>query len=134
MLLQVSINGFVSFGSAYDGLTNNRNLFPNLDRFLVAPYWADIDLRLTGRVAYKLIDTSSSSNNKVLQNVNQFLAENQTLKFTATWGLVASWEETCPFQNRDCTNTKVMVKDIYCIACFIDLLKFPSQTLFKWLL
>ena len=121
MLLQVGTNGFVSFGSArYIGATGDRDLFPNLDdRFLVAPYWADIDLRVTGRVAYKLIDTSSSSNNKVLQNLNQFLAQNQTLKFTATWGLVASWEETCPFRNRECTNTKVMVKDTYCIACLI---------------
>ena len=99
----------------------------------MAPYWTDIDLRVTGRVKYKLIDTSSNDN-KVLQNVNQFLAENQTLKFTATWGLVASWEETCPFGNRECDDTKVMVKDIYCFGCLIDVLTFPSQTLFKWLL
>ena len=115
MLLQVGTNGFVSFGSSYVGATRIRDLFPNLDRFLVAPYWADIDLRQAGRVAYKLIDTSSNSNDKVLQNINQFLAENQTLKFTATWGLVASWEETCPFGDRQCTNTKVMVKDMHCL-------------------
>ena len=134
MLLQVGTNGFVFFGSTYIERTGDFNLFPNLNQFLVAPYWTDIDLRVTGRVAYKLIYTSSTSNNKVLQNINQFLAQNQTLKFSATWGLVASWEETCPFGNRECTNIKVMVKDMYCIACFIDLLTFPSQTLSKWLL
>ena len=101
---QISTNGLVSFGSSSDDFPVDRNEFPDLDRFLVAPYWADFDLRIKGRIAYEIFASPSSS---VVQAVNKFLADNQTLVFSGSWALLASWEDTCRFGDRECTVTKV---------------------------
>ena len=63
-------------------------------------------MRDRGRVVYKTFNRSTDSVH-VLQQVNSFLASNQSLNFRASWVLVARWENTCPFDRKDCPGIKV---------------------------
>ena len=93
----------ISFGSSFTEY--NTKPFP-IDDLVVSPYWDDIDLEITGEVRYSLLSDVESS---LLQQVNYFLENNQSLEFNASWILIVQWIDTCPYENNTCQSEVVSI-------------------------
>ena len=104
-LLQISDNGFISFRQGY--LFSRPEQFPSTtiavrDALIVAPYWSNIDIRLQGRIFYRLIEagrTTEELDMALLNFVSGFIAARQSANFSATSMLVAQWRNVPPFPN-----------------------------------
>ena len=104
MSIQISSNGLISLGRSY--------VFPRPQTFpisskVIAPYWTDIDLRKQGQINYTLVTTHSNDTIGSITLVNNFLASNISVSFSADWILVAQWINVCPYRNSDCSNVQV---------------------------
>ncbi|XP_053123561.1 alpha-tectorin-like [Hemicordylus capensis] len=86
--LYVNNNGVLSFGKPVSQFTPDP--FPLTDgRSFVAPFWADVDNRITGTVYYR-----ESQDEQLLQRVTADIdAYFPSGKFTATWVFVATWDQ-----------------------------------------
>ena len=83
--MQVNNNGDLSFVAAISSYTSSP--FP-LSFPIIAPYWADVDTRGTGRVFYRET-TSSTIISKVASHIsNAFPSQSP---FTATGVVVVTW-------------------------------------------
>ena len=73
------------------------------DALIVAPYWSDVDIRLQGRIYYRLIEPGRSTEDldmTLLSFVNGYIAARQSdiaANFSATAMLVAQWRDVPPF-------------------------------------
>jgi hypothetical protein len=70
--------------------------------FIAAPYWADIDNSVTGEIWYETHTAESGENstesNALLEEVSAFIRARQGLpSFGGSWMLVATWNESFPF-------------------------------------
>ena len=97
-VLQVGINGLISFGSLYGSWINQP--FPGNaainSRYLVAPFWDDVDTRGdNGEVSYEVHQSGY-----YLNTVNLFLRRNRPSSFTGTWMMVAQWNAVHPYFGR----------------------------------
>ncbi|XP_074837543.1 alpha-tectorin-like [Carettochelys insculpta] len=85
--LYVNNNGVVSFGVPVNQFTPDS--FPLSDgRAFVAPFWADVDNRITGEVYYRQSQDPQLLQ-KVTADINAYFAHEE---FTATWLFVATWD------------------------------------------
>ena len=66
---------------------------------VVAPYWADNDIRRGGSVLYETFMRGRSTNdNNVLDNVNRYLRVNSVAKnFTGIFIILARWQNVHPY-------------------------------------
>ena len=63
------------------------------DRYLVAPYWDDVDIRGgRGVISYEI-----HTNGYYLDLVNNFLRQTRPSLFTGTWMAVVTWDAVQPF-------------------------------------
>lgn len=114
MLLQVNLNGHVSFDSELPGYKSDLILPVGLP--VIAPFLADIDTRLTGNVYYRFVrhapwfqEMSSQNNGAMrqsehhvgptrriqLNNISHFTSTSSFLSFSfASSGLLACTEQT----------------------------------------
>ena len=73
------------------------------DALIVAPYWSDVDIRLQGRIYYRLIEPGRSTEDldmTLLNFINGYIAARQSdiaANFSATAMLVAQWRDVPPF-------------------------------------
>lgn len=97
LTLQIGTNGLLSFGSLYNAFGNQD--FPGTSdissRYLVAPFWDDIDISNdeTGQISYEIYESGSY----YLDQVNDFLLRKRPSNFSATWMSVAYWDSVRPF-------------------------------------
>ena len=92
--IQVITNGYLSFGRSH--IDFSPELFPEEGRFLVAPFWADVDVSNgVGYIRYEVHTTSSSS--RVLSDVSDFIHDMTGSQFTGRWMLVAEWSDVPQF-------------------------------------
>ena len=83
-------NGYLSFGRSYVDYTPER--FPIGEQFLVAPFWADIDVSNgVGDIRYEVHTTSSASS--FLTDVSDFISNETRSQFTGHWMLLAEWRD-----------------------------------------
>ena len=104
--LQVSTNGLLSFGR---GVTySNPALFPGIDsyNYLVAPFWANHDIRSTGEVAFQTINSTDDAD--LLSIVSTFVSQQQGVHFTGTWMLVADWIDVAQYGSRTGVNVCIL--------------------------
>ena len=92
---KVTTNGLISFGSAYTSWFNQ--VFPGSffisSRYLVAPFWDDVDTRFgSGEISYEI-----HTDGYYLEAVNEFLKRNRPSNFEGTWMMVAYWNEVHPY-------------------------------------
>ena len=106
--IQISSNGLISLGTSFISYTPET--FP-ISSKVIAPYWTDIYPQLPGRINYILVTTQNDSVGSIAL-VNNFLASNISVSFSADWILVAQWMDVCPFGNSDCTNVRLKNKNI----------------------
>ena len=59
--------------------------------YIVAPFWANSDTRISGEILYEVhADTSRSES---LNAVSQFIRHDHNNRFAGTWMLVTEWRE-----------------------------------------
>ena len=98
---QVGTNGYFTF----DGFTG---FFPflfneNVRLSLVAPFFADIDIRRGGQIIYEVHTQSTSS--ALFSEINLIIEQNLQTEFSGQWLLVATWDDVPPFDVSFQTNT-----------------------------
>ena len=93
---QVSTNGYIIF-------TNPRSVFnpvpvddPRSLEFIVAPYWADADLRLGGAILYKVYQEGVE-----LEKINKHIQATLGIRFEGRWMLFVEWDEVLQFGRRN---------------------------------
>ena len=100
MSIQISSNGLISLGTSYTYFIPET--FP-ISPKVIAPYWDDIDLSQQGQINYTLVTTQNDSVGSIAL-VNNFLASNISVSFSADWILMAQWLDVCPYGNSNCAN------------------------------
>ena len=99
--IQVSTEGVISFGEEFP--YSEPAEFPTQVantrfKYIVAPYWSNIDTRLDGQVWYETHQSGSSAvSNQVLNRVGAFITNQTGVDFTGNWMLVAMWDSVHPF-------------------------------------
>ena len=88
-------NGLLSFDTSYNSFSNQQfpgNFFIS-SRYLVAPFWDDVDIRDgSGEISYE-IHTSGY----YLDEVNLFLRRKRPSDFVGTWMAVIYYDAVHPF-------------------------------------
>ena len=92
--MQVGTNGYFSFGRPV--AIHSPSLFPNTFNYLVAPFWADIDITEPdgGEIYYQVHSRGSNSvSDELLDEVSVFVSNSQQTVFNGSWMLVATWDQ-----------------------------------------
>ena len=91
VVAQIGTNGLLSFGSSYNSFFNQQ--FPIGDRYLVAPFWDDADIRGgNGIISYEIHESGY-----FLDLVNNFLQRMRPSDFVGTWMGVVYWDAVHPY-------------------------------------
>ena len=93
----------ISFGQSFTQY--NPSIFPYSYYNLLTPFWDDIDLSSNGTVYYEVITPDNGLS--IINQVDTYLSNNQSISFSADWILVAKWLNVCPYGNRLCSNIQV---------------------------
>uniref|UniRef100_A0A3B4D6M4 NIDO domain-containing protein n=1 Tax=Pygocentrus nattereri TaxID=42514 RepID=A0A3B4D6M4_PYGNA len=100
----VNNNGHLTFDQPWS--SNSPYRFPaHRGRDLIAPFWTDLDNRISGVISYKQY-SSGSVLTQATQNINQYFPQ---LQFTATSVLVATWDRV-PYYGEN-TFQAVLISD-----------------------
>ena len=86
---QINTNGIISFTSPVP--TFSPRLFPLRNRFLIAPFWADVDTRGSGEIYFQETTDPSLLNkaNVIIQrSTHQVVGLS---RFRPKWMLMATW-------------------------------------------
>lgn len=103
---QVGTNGIISFEEPWYfwypqtfPTTSSRTR----DRFVVAPFWADHDIRLEGEVTYQTYYFLDRDSNAALEYVSAFIRNQSDAaeSFSGRWMLVAQWTDVHPYPHGD---------------------------------
>ena len=66
--------------------------------YVVAPYWADHDIRKSGEVYYETFEKGKSkTDDVVLDEVNRYVSLNTEQYFTGTFMILAEWQNVHPY-------------------------------------
>ena len=103
LFCQINTNGLISFGNSFTRF--NPGLFPIIFRYLVAPFWSDVDISRTGSIRYQVY----SNGNRETEIVSQFISEENFI-FTAEWMLIVEWNRVPQFGR---PSYQVNTTDIY---------------------
>ena len=117
-MTQVGTNGVISFSMPF----YYWHLYPFPGNFyvrrfhVVAPYWADNDIRRGGSVLYETFMRGRSTNdNIVLDNINRYLrVNNRTEDFTGIFMILAKWQNVPPLQSSSNRNQVNMYLEFGC--------------------
>ena len=60
--------------------------------YLVAPFWADVDITAAGAIRYEV-----HTDGGVINSVSDYVTKKTGLSFTGSWMLVVSWEDVHPW-------------------------------------
>ncbi len=87
------------FVDAPQSAGNDFSAADGMDVVVIAPYWSDNDIRLSGVVSYAVFETSHPDpavSDRIL-GVSTFVSNNTMSVFNATWMLLVEWEDCQPF-------------------------------------
>ena len=93
----------ISFGQSFTQY--NPTIFPYSTYNLVAPFWDDINLYSTGAVYYEVITPDNGLS--IINQVDAYLSNIQSISFSADWILVAKWLNVCSISDSSCSNIQV---------------------------
>ena len=130
----MSTNGLISFGR--EVTNSDAVLFPSdttqvSESYILAPFWADFNTNTGGSVFWWIEEAPSSSH---VIPVTTFIQEEYgDSDFSATWVLVASWEDLTPVRPefKDCmakTNVFVFCREANSKLCWQQMV-YQSLTL-----
>ena len=94
--IQLTSNGYFSFGR--EAHLFDPILFPesNFYNSLVAPYWVDHDIRLSGRISYEVHTTFTA----LMSYVNEFIQHRGHEDFIGRWMMIAEFKEAPQYDSR----------------------------------
>ena len=122
--VQVNDNGVISFYRQYNVRTPSRLPLYGSDR-IIAPYWADVDIRGAGRIYYRqtsdpnLLDRATS---EIRQTSS--MSENITVTnlLIATWNNVGYYyrnsDKVCMYTHK-CTDLFILCPEIFNFKMFV---------------
>ena len=116
--IQVSTNGFFSFGE--EAVYNTAQLFSASSPFayLVAPFWANNDIsNRVGNITYEVHTTENSPSNVLL--VSTFISQQQQVQFNGNWMLVAKWNSIPQFGGSLANVSKHCLLTVFISALFM---------------
>lgn len=92
--MQIGTNGLISFGAIYNfPSAHNFPLFP-VPLYLVAPFWADVDISGgNGDISYEIYDSGY-----FLDHVSAYIRRQKPSLFQGTWMAVAYWNAVHPYE------------------------------------
>ena len=103
MIIQISSNGLLSFGTSFS--SHEPRSFPLSSAVVIAPFWDDIHLSYTGIAKYGIVTPIDNPN--IIDVVEKFLELNENVVLKLDWVLVAKWMNVCPFGNIDCVQVLI---------------------------
>ena len=88
-------NGLLSFDTAYNSWFNQP--FPGsffiASRYLVAPFWDDVDIRGgNGQISYEVHESGY-----FLDHISAFVRAQRPSEFQGTWMMVVFWDAVHPY-------------------------------------
>ena len=87
LCFQINTNGIISANHSFHYY--EPQLFPLQSRYLVAPFWDDVDIsRGVGNISYQVYSTGSP----LLDIVNTIISDEENINFTGHWMIVAEWD------------------------------------------
>ena len=99
--MQVSDNGLISFDQEFAGSPQSPGSdFSEVpdDILVIAPFWSDNDIRMSGMIRYEVYEAGTSSQiDNELSDVGQFIVTETGGEFNGTWMLLAEWRDCHPF-------------------------------------
>ena len=117
-------NGLLSFGDAYNTWFNQQ--FPLTSRYLVAPFWDDVDIRGgNGQISYEVYNSGY-----FLDHISAFIRQQRPSMFQGTWMVVAYWDAVHPYLGTLNPEVNIYVYEYYPhlpIACKLCSRKTPSK-------
>lgn len=103
ILIQVNTNGAISFLRTLNTFTPLP--FPLSDgRRIVAPFWADVDIRNGGDVFYRET-TNSTILQRATDDVRVYVPSQ--IRFSAAWVFIATWDNVAFYGANSIGKTKV---------------------------
>ena len=66
---------------------------------IIAPYWNDIRIDPPSKVVAAIINGSST----LADQVDEFLATNQSITYNTSWMMVVQWIDACYYCGENCT-------------------------------
>ena len=88
--------------------------------YVVAPYWADHDIRKSGEVCYETFEKGKSkTDDVVLDEVNRYVSLNTEQYFTGTFMILAEWQNVHPYPHGSCDFYDI-IKSYPTIRSFIN--------------
>ena len=87
-------DGFFSFDTPYTSFI--PRLYPVDGRYLAAPFWSDVDITNgVGTIRYEVHSCADATieNGTPLQNISDFISNEEDVVFEAEWMLVAEWDD-----------------------------------------
>ena len=92
LCFQINTNGIISVNQPF--LEYIPQLFPYQSQYLVAPFWADVDISGgVGNISYEVYSTGSPA----LDTVNTIISDEENINFIGHWMIVAEWDEVPAF-------------------------------------
>ena len=115
-LLQVNTNGAISFQ------VELRQFIPSSfplgdDRRLLAPFWADVDIRNGGDVWYR-----ESTDKALLERATKdvtYTFVGQQHRFRATWLFITTWHNVSSFEAQNHGLKKVPFQNSFVVFCYL---------------
>lgn len=69
-------------------------LLPVNNEYLIAPFWADVDIENgVGNIRYQVYTSGSTE----IDAINSFISSEEGFNFTACWMLIAEWDHVSTF-------------------------------------
>ena len=93
-------NGVISFGRTF--LRHLPVEFPSpfpevYTNYILAPFWADVDIRLIGAIYYETHTMAVNGSRDLLNRVSSFITFKTGEEFQGNWMIVALWDDVHPY-------------------------------------
>ena len=90
--MQVGSNGIISFGRVYNNGTNEEFTRLLTGKYLVAPFWDDINISDGGTISYETFESGY-----YLEQVNAYIQRQRQNAFQGTWMMNVYYKEVAPY-------------------------------------
>ena len=99
--MQVGVNGVISFDKEF-GLFSPEffpgSLSSTFYAYLVAPFWADADLRAQGNITWEIHTMGmSETGDAYLNQVSGFIENRENVTFEGNWMMMVDYDEVPPY-------------------------------------
>ena len=123
MLTQVNENGVISFNEpwkySYPDRFPSENFYTRR-RLVVAPFWSDNDIRLSGAVRYATYSetndkTTNEAGQMLLDEINEYIQDRQSSEeemFVGNWLLIAHWDHVHPSPHGEGSQSEVSMEEL----------------------